>query len=284
VSVAAVASVRSCGCSTLALGLVATWPPGERRAVLVEADPAGGTLAAAAGWAAEPGLVSLAATARHGGDPALVFEHCQALPGGVLAVAGPASADQSRSALRVLGPLLGHLGELDAEVVVDCGRIDPGSTALSVVERADRVLVAVRPRLADLHATATWLAAHPPGQRRVSLVAVGDGPYPDAEIADALGVEVAGRLPWDPEAADALASVPVSARALRAAPLVRSLRSLAERLAAELDADLDAASAVEPASALEGGRVGLRRRVLAPWRAEPAAVGVNGSRREGATP
>jgi Mrp family chromosome partitioning ATPase len=284
VSVVAVTSVRSCGCSTLALGLVAAWPPGGRRVLLVEADPAGATLAAAAGWAAEPGLVSLAAAARHGGDPALVFEHCQALPGGTLAVSGPASAEQSRSALAVLGPLLGRLGDLDAEVVVDCGRLDPGSPARPVAERAERVLVAVRPRLADLHATATWLAAHPPGERRVSLVAVGDGPYPDAEIADALGVEVAGRLPWDPDAADALAALPVSARALRAAPLVRSLRSLAERLAAELDADLDAASAVAPASAPVGGRVGLRRRVLAPWRAEPAAVGVNGSSPEGATP
>ena len=279
-SVVAVASVRSCGCSTVALGLAATWPPGDRRMLLVEADPAGGTLAAAAGWAAEPGLVSLAAAARHGGDPELVFEHCQALPGGAFAVAGPASAEQARSALGVLGPLLGRLGDLDAAVVVDCGRLDPGSPALSVAERADRVLVAVRPRLADLHATATWLAAHPPGEGRLSLVAVGDGPYPDAEIADALGVEVAGRLPWDPASADALRGVPASARALRAAPLVRSLRSLAGRLAA----DLAPAPAVEPLATPAGGRVGLRRRVHASWRAEPTPAGVNGSRPEGAAP
>jgi MinD-like ATPase involved in chromosome partitioning or flagellar assembly len=122
VSVVAVASVRSCGCSTVALGLAATWPPGDRRVLLVEADPAGGTLAAAAGWAAEPALVSLAAAARHGGDPELMFEHGQALPGGALAVAGPASAEQARSALAMLRPLLGRLGDLDAEVVVDCGR------------------------------------------------------------------------------------------------------------------------------------------------------------------
>ena len=278
-SVVAVASVRSCGCSTLALGLAATWPPGDRRMVLVEADPAGGTLAAAAGWAAEPGLVSLAAAARHGGEPELVFEHCQPLPGGNAAVAGPASAEQARSALAMLEPLLGRLGDLDAEAMVDCGRLDPGSPALRVAERADRVLVAVRPRLADLHATATWLAAHPPGEGRLWLVAVGDGPYPDAEIAEALGVEVAGRLPWDPAAADALASVPASARVLRAAPLVRSLRTLAERLAAHLEP----AAAVEPPAA-PGGRVGLRRRVLAPWRAEPTPVGVNGSSPEGAAP
>ncbi len=113
----------------------------------------------------------------------------------------------------------------------------------------------------------------------MALVAVGDGPYPDAETAEAFGVEVAGRLPWDPCAAEALASLPASARALRAAPLVRSLRTLAERLAAASDA----APAIESPAPSSGGRVGLRRRVLAPWRAEPVAVGVNGSSPEGST-
>ena len=59
---------------------------------------------------------------------------------------------------------------------------------------------------------------------------VGDGPYPDAEIAEALGVEVLARLPWDPDAAEALVSVPASARELRLAPLVRAARTLADQL------------------------------------------------------
>ena len=100
-------SVRSCGVTTLALSLAATWPP-ERRVLLVEADPAGGTLAAASGWPAEPSLVSLAAAARRGGDPALVWEHCHQLPGGAAVLAGPSSADHARSALsdarRPVGP------------------------------------------------------------------------------------------------------------------------------------------------------------------------------------
>ena len=45
-AVVALGSVRSCGVTTLALALAATWPK-ERRVLLVEADPAGGTLAAA---------------------------------------------------------------------------------------------------------------------------------------------------------------------------------------------------------------------------------------------
>ena len=140
------------------------WPPPgrpERRVLLVEADPAGGTLAAASGWPAEPSLVSLAAAARRGGDPALVWEHCHQLPGGAAVLAGPASADQARSALGMLDRLLGRLGELDADVLVDCGRLDPGSPASALWERADRVVLAVRPRLADLHALATWLEGRP---------------------------------------------------------------------------------------------------------------------------
>jgi Flp pilus assembly CpaE family ATPase len=65
VSVVALGAVRSCGVTTLALALAATWPS-SRRVLLAELDLAGGTLAAASGWPPEPGLVSLAAAARRG--------------------------------------------------------------------------------------------------------------------------------------------------------------------------------------------------------------------------
>ncbi|MDA8365336.1 MAG: chromosome partitioning protein, partial [Actinomycetota bacterium] len=147
----ALASVRSCGVTTLALALAATWPT-QRRVLLVELDPAGGTLAAASGWPPEPSLVSLAAAARRALDPDLVWEHCQELAGGVAVLAGPASADQARSALGMLVGLVGHLGTFDADVLVDCGRLDPGPSGAGVFEGADRVVLAARPRLADLHA------------------------------------------------------------------------------------------------------------------------------------
>ena len=51
--VVVIGSVRSCGTTTVAVALAATWPPG-RRVLVVELDPAGGSLAAASGWAAEP--------------------------------------------------------------------------------------------------------------------------------------------------------------------------------------------------------------------------------------
>ena len=132
-------SVRSCGVTTLALSLAATWPA-EQRMLLVEADPAGGTLAASARWPSEPSLVSLAAAARRGGDP----DH------GVGPLPGPAgrgggtgrtgarpSTRRARSAM--LGPkLLARLGELDADVLVDCGRLDLGSPLRRLWQQADR--------------------------------------------------------------------------------------------------------------------------------------------------
>lgn len=228
--VVAFGSVRSCGVTTVVLGLAATWPPG-RRVLLVEADPAGGTMAAASGWPSEPSLVSLAAAARRGGDPTLMWEHCQQLPGGVPALAAPAHGEQAHSTVGMLGPLLGRLGELGADVLVDCGRLDPGSPAQVLWERADTSVLVGRPRLADLQALVSWLEGRQ-FDHEVGLVTIGDGPYPDVEITEALGLEVLGRMPWDPDAAQALVSIPASARQLRMAPLVRSARTLADQLTA----------------------------------------------------
>ena len=228
--VVALGSVRSCGVTTLATALAATWPAG-RKVLLVEADPAGGTLAGASGWPSSPNLVSLAAAARRAGGPELVWDHCQHLPGGGFVLAGAASTEQTKTALGMLGTVLGGLGELDCDVLVDCGRLGDDPTIAEVMRSADRVVLAVRPRVADLHALMTWLDTH--GQDRVvEVVTVGDGAYPDGEIAEAVGVEVVARLPWDPGAAQALVAVPASARELRMALLVRAARSLADQLAA----------------------------------------------------
>lgn len=285
----ALGAVRSCGVSTLALALAATWPAG-RRVMLVEADPAGGTLAAASGWPAEPGLVSLAAASRRRFDPAVVWEHCQVLPGGASVLAGPASAERARGALGMLGDLAGHFAGLDADVVVDCGRLDPGSPAIAVWEGAGRQVLVVRPRLADLQAVAAWTETHATGREpsdvrperrvRVGLVVVGEGPYPDAEIAEALDVDVLCRLPWDPRGAAALVSVPASSRDARLAPLVRTSRTLAHDLAADLPTDADHLPPQPDAARLPERAAPSRvaARLLRGWRPEPAAVS------NGATP
>ncbi len=275
-SVLAFASVRSCGVTTTAVALAATWTgrraSREHRVLLAELDPAGGTLAAASGWPPEPGLVSLAAAARRGGDPDLVWEHCQHLPGGAAVLAGPTAGEQARNALGMLAGVIGRLGELDADVLVDCGRLDHGSPDLRAIATADRFVLVTRPRLADLHALATWAEAPRLDVGNVGLVLVGDGPYPDNEITEALGVEVVARLPWDPDGAAALVSVPASARQLRMSPLVRAARSLADNLGGE-------ALGPAPGERVEDSATGgsLRTRVLRSWRTEPVAAPTNGT-------
>lgn len=259
----ALGSVRSCGVTTVSLALAATWPP-ERRMLLVEADPAGGTLAAASGWPAEPSQVSLAASARRGGDPSLVWEHCHRLPGEAAVLAAPALGEQARSALGMLGPLLGRLGELDGDVLVDCGRLDAGSPGVELWERAARRLLVVRPRLADLQALASWSENRSP-DLRADVVTVGEGPYPDGEVTEALGLEVLARMPWDPDAAEALLSVPASARQIRLAPLVRAARTLADRLTQD-PAALSVDSAAPTGSRRVGRVVAVGSRVWRPWR------------------
>src|SRR5689334_12733244 len=91
-------SVRSCGVTTTTAALADAWPD-DRRRLVVEVDPAGGTLAAQFGLKPEPGLVSLAAAARRRTDPELLWEHCQQIADGVDVLVGPPSMAQLQTAL-----------------------------------------------------------------------------------------------------------------------------------------------------------------------------------------
>ena len=237
-AVVGVGSARSCGVTTLALGLAMLWSRAERR-LLVEADPAGGVLGAASGLAPEPGLVSLAAASRRSDDPALVFKHSQSLPDGTPLLVSPPGADRARSALAMLTGLFGRLGELGAEVILDCGRLDPANSTDGLFERADLGVLVARPRLPDLHALAALLESEKSLPERRVLVLVGSGPYRPEEVTEALGVEVAGQLPWDSEPAEAIPASALSSRRLSRTPLARALRTLADDLATRVESQPD---------------------------------------------
>jgi hypothetical protein len=227
-TVIALGSIRSCGLTTLGVALAATWPDG-RRVLFCECDPAGGTVAASAGWPSEPGTVSLAAAARRDSDPEAVWSHTQGLPGGADVLAAPVLPEQSAGAIAMLGGLLGRLGEVSADVVIDCGRLTrsfPGSIA----QGADQLILAARPALADLHAVAGWCETHVEQRDVVALVLIGEGPYANGEVADALDLPVLARVPWDPNAVTSLMSLPATARELNRSPLIRSARTLSGQL------------------------------------------------------
>lgn len=257
-TVVAVGTVRSCAATTTAAGLAMLWPD-EGRRVLIEADPAGGTMAAACGLAVEPGLVSLAAAARRQDDPALVFDHAQPLPDRTPVVCAPPGGDQARSALSMLEPLLARLGDLPAvaAAVVDCGRLEPDGSNTRLFKESDLSVLVCRPQLGDLNAVAAFFETQQTAVRPLVVVA-GPGPYPSMEIAEALGVEVVGQLPWDPDAASGLISQPPSSRRLTRSPLVRALRSLAgdlagRRAAAASDDPKDSVRGEDPAMIVGAG-------------------------------
>ncbi|HUE28356.1 MAG TPA: hypothetical protein VMP89_16395, partial [Solirubrobacteraceae bacterium] len=198
----------------------------------------------------------------------LVWEHCHELPAGAAVLAGAASPEQTRRALNMLGELLGRLDSLDADVVVDCGRLDPVSPVTPLVGHADAVLLAVRPCLPDLHALSTWFAGDLFDPSSCRLIVIGNGPYPDTEITEALGVEVLARVPWDPNAAQALTYLPADARELRIAPLTRATRSLADSLVA----DLDPGTRTRERSDLDRSTRLLRRHLVRPLRSAAATT------------
>lgn len=228
--------------TTLALVLAACWPTGWGR-VLVEADPAGGDLAARYGIPVSPGLVSLAVAARRAADPGHVRLHTQQLSGEVPVVVGPARSDQARAALTAIctadgrGGVLGAFaGREDAVAVVDVGRMDVTNPMTPVLDAADVVLLVARPRADELTHVAAYTDAAGldvgPRRGRTRLILMGPG-YAVADVQREVGLPVAGTMPVDRHTGQALSGFG-AAGFLGRSRLARAAGRLATELAADL--------------------------------------------------
>ena len=239
-SVIAFASVKSSpGTTTAMLAAAHVWPA-DRAVLVVEGDPAGGDLAARLGCLPEPGLATLAASGRRALSPELIGEHIREAAGLSLLLAPPATAPV-RTALEVAGPSLGRvLGQFDADVLVDCGRLDPGSPALPIASTADLLLLVCCPTVAELPRVAARAAELAAEGCALALVLVGHPSpsrrdrYPASEVAEALGLPVLGTLADDPHGAALLTGGAGLPRALERSALVRTARDLATSLLARL--------------------------------------------------
>lgn len=225
------------GVTTAVAALAATWPA-DRPLVLVELDPAGGDLVVRLDLATEPGLVTLAAAGRRELDAETLLAHTQPLPALQIddgasrrVLVAPVAAEQALASLSALrGVLAGVLDAVDADVLVDCGRVDPSSPVAEVAANADVLVAVSRPVVAEVHHLSARLASLKP--RSASLLTVGDHPYSAAEVADAVGASALGTLPADERAAVVLADgQPDVVRQLRRSRLLRDARSVAEALA-----------------------------------------------------
>jgi hypothetical protein len=240
--VAFASAKASPGVTTTITALASTWPR-DRDLLVAELDPAGGDLGVRFDLATEPGLVTLAAAGRRQLDRPTLAGHTQPLPfagrgtdseaeGAVRRVlVGPVAADQAGAALAALrGGLPGVLSSLGADVLVDCGRLDPGSAVHDVVAEADLLVVVARPVVAEVHHLAARLSGLRP--KALSLLLIGDRPYSVAEVADAIGANPLGVLPVDDRAAAALTvGRSDGARILRRSRLLRDARAVADGLA-----------------------------------------------------
>jgi MinD-like ATPase involved in chromosome partitioning or flagellar assembly len=206
------------------------------RPVVVEADPAGGDVAARFGLSDTPGLMALAAAVRRAASPEVVEECVQVLPGGVPVVAGPAGGQQAAAAVTLFagsGGVEALRGNADAAgtVLLDLGRLE--EPTVSLVRAADVLLLVTRGEveaLAHVAARAGDLNAVAAG---VELVVVGPSPYPASEIGAALGIGRVHAVPWDPRTAAALAGrATLGARRRRMSPLARAAGHLGWHLAA----------------------------------------------------
>ncbi|MGY4898621.1 hypothetical protein ACWEEK_23940 [Micromonospora aurantiaca (nom. illeg.)] len=227
-----VASVSGApGVSTAALGLAALWP--SRPGLLVEADPCGGVVAARFGVRQEPGLAALAAAARHGlpsGGPA---QFVQSLPLGVHAVVGPGAAETAAGAVSVLAAQPEAVAGLAPVVVVDAGRLYPGSPAHGLLRRVDALVLVTAGGTEHLDHVDTRLAALRASMRTrgVGLAVAGKTRYTSEEISSRLGVPVWTHLPSDRWGAAGLCGR-MSGPAWTRTRLAQALRALAAALAA----------------------------------------------------
>ena len=205
------------GVTTAALGLVLTW---HRPAVLVEADPTGGS-AILAGYlrgsmAPTDSMIDLALAQRDGELLQVLPQVTMPLPGSsARLVPGTRSHEQARSLLSLWEPLAGILKSLEStgqDVVVDAGRLGLFGSPEPVIQAADLALLVTRTDLVSLSGARSWAETLRERFERAGATAclgvllVGEGqPYRASEVSKVLQLPVVGSLAWDPDSAGVLA-------------------------------------------------------------------------------
>ena len=235
--VAFLSAKHSPGVSTLAVTLSAL-ASDTTPALLVEADPCGGDLAARAGLRLEPGLATLAGAARRGIDPGVLEQHLQTLASGAQALVAPTSLEHTVSALRALGPRLPRACEETGRYVfVDLGRWRSDHPAGEMLHAASSVVMLIAPTVEGVEHARSRLAAIAVDPARITVVAVGDRPYGTAEIARALGMPVRA-VEFDRRSAEMMGAGCNLDRWMRRTPLVRSARALLDHLYAHVETNV----------------------------------------------
>ncbi|MGH9153139.1 MAG: hypothetical protein ACRD03_12235 [Acidimicrobiales bacterium] len=203
-------------------------------ALVVEADPYGGDIAARARVPLEPGLLTMAAAGRHPTSPLPI--HAQPLPSGAQAIVAPTDPHQASTALAAIASRLVPALRSNGTAFVDCGRWSPVTAVTELLASCDMVVMVAEPTVAGIEHVLARRDALRSVARRLAVLLVGDRPYGPGETEAALDLPLVGPFPVDPRGAlDVYAGPP---RPARKSGLCRAARSSLDRLK-ELTAPLD---------------------------------------------
>lgn len=206
--IVAASAKGSPGVSLAVWGLVHCWP---RPIVGIEVDEAGGSWALRHGLTSEPGLMSLAADRGTITDE-LLCAHSIDRGSGRVVVCAPTSGRQTSAALGWFTERLTASTSVKADVLIDCGRLNPTGPNGALVRRADAIVWFLYPDPEDIGPTADAIAETGRLLRpstAIHVVIIGTGAHPNTEIVAALrelsGVtntlRLVAELPDDPVAA-----------------------------------------------------------------------------------
>jgi MinD-like ATPase involved in chromosome partitioning or flagellar assembly len=232
VTVVALASgCGSPGVSALSVGLGFTSRSlSYEQPLLIEADPAGGSLALRFGLPASPSLASLAGDIGRTYTPGMIESHAVDLRG-VRCVAAPADPLVVKWSLqRATGPLTTVLPSLPSPVVIDLGRIMPEAITLELARAVDVLALVVRPSLEDIQRTLFTVRTVRSVGCSPGVIVVGEQPHHPMEIAEVLGCPLIGVIPSDPVMARAFVGGRFRPRALTRSVLWRSMEAISAAL------------------------------------------------------
>lgn len=235
---------RGTGATTTAVALAAAAVARGQAPWLIEADPAGGVLAARfPRGAVDVGGLELIAfpdtrsAAIERFDAAAVDVH------GIRVVTAAGDPFRAWACHSPRSPWAPGLRELDGPVLVDLGRVRGAAPVTDVIEQCDVVLLVTDTDAVSIVATLDWadaLGRVSPGDVAMpvdrTVLAVLDAPtvhHPlgRADVETELAHRFAGWLPWDPAAVRAVhAGVPLTDRRLRRAELAQAALHLVDRL------------------------------------------------------
>ena len=204
------------GVTTAALGLALGWP---KPALLVEADPTGGSSIAAGylcgSFVPPEAMIEMALAQQADSILEVLPQVSQALPGTATKwVPGTRSHEQARTLVSLWEPLAAALRSLDAtgqDVIVDAGRLGLFGSPEPLLYGADLALLVTRTDMVSLSGARSWAEtlrerfARSGGSAALGVVLVGEGqPFTAREVARVLQIPVVTTVAWDPESAAVL--------------------------------------------------------------------------------